>query len=225
MSIKEIIKNKVYENFAEGTGLSFKEIFFLLFITCCVGGYIFLIYKLFSRTAFYSKDLNITLAGMTVVVSAIMIAMQSNLLVSLGMVGALSIVRFRTAIKNPIDLLYLFWTISAGIICGVRLYWLAVTLCIIMTFLIYGLNKIPGFKSPAIIVIRTDREADISAIFHILKDNSQYVRENSLMMKNGENEVIYEINAPHPSHLLTILSEQKGVLSVNWLQHNGELRA
>lgn len=125
MSVKEVIKTSVYESLAGGTGLHFGEVCVILILSFAIGGYIFFVYKSFSKSAFYSKDLNVTLAGMSIVVAAIMIAMQSNLLVSLGMVGALSIVRFRTAVKNPIDLLYLFWSISAGIICGVGLYVLA----------------------------------------------------------------------------------------------------
>lgn len=114
MSIKDVIKNSVYESLGGGTNLSAKSILLLLVIAAFVGLYIFAVYKLSSKSAFYSKDLNITLAGMPIIVAAIMIAMQSNLLVSLGMVGALSIVRFRNAVKNPMDLLYLFWSYHCG---------------------------------------------------------------------------------------------------------------
>jgi len=118
MSFKDVIKNSVYESLGGGTNLSARSILLLIAIAALVGLYIFAVYKLSSKSAFYSKDLNVTMAGMPIIVAAIMIAMQSNLLVSLGMVGALSIVRFRNAVKNPIDLLYLFWSISAGIIVG-----------------------------------------------------------------------------------------------------------
>ena len=115
------MKNTLYENLGGGTGLSFADIALILLIACFIGLYIFMIYRLTSKTAFYSKDLNVTLVGMVIVVAAIMIAMQSNLIVSLGMIGALSIVRFRNAVKNPRDLLFLFWAVSAGIIYGVGL--------------------------------------------------------------------------------------------------------
>ncbi len=105
MSVKDVIKNSVYESLGGGTTMSAKTVILILLIACLMGVYIFLVYKLSSKTAFYSKDLNLTIAGMPVIVAAIMIAMQSNLLVSLGMVGALSIVRFRNALKNPLDLL------------------------------------------------------------------------------------------------------------------------
>ena len=125
MSVKDVIKNSVYESLGGGTTMTAQTVILILMVSCLAGVYLYFVYKLSAKTAFYSKDMNITIAGMPVIVAAIMIAMQSNLLVSLGMVGALSIVRFRSAVKNPLDLLYLFWAISAGIITGVGLYVLA----------------------------------------------------------------------------------------------------
>lgn len=122
MSVKDVIKNSVIEAIGGGNGLSAGAVILILALACLTGIYIFIVYKLSAKSAFYSKDLNITMAGLPVIVAAIMIAMQSNLLVSLGMIGALSIVRFRNAVKNPMDLLYLFWSISVGIIVGVGLY-------------------------------------------------------------------------------------------------------
>ena len=125
MSVKDVIKRSVYESLGGGTNLSALNVVLIIGIACLVGLYIFYVYKLTTKSAFYSKDLNVTMAGLPLIIAAIMIAMQSNLLVSLGMVGALSIVRFRNAVKNPLDLLYLFWSVSAGIIVGVGLYVLA----------------------------------------------------------------------------------------------------
>ena len=154
MSIKDVIKSSVYESLGGGTNLSARSILLLLAIAALVGIYIFMVYKLSSKSAFYSRDLNVTLAGMPIIVAAIMIAMQSNLLVSLGMVGALSIVRFRNAVKNPMGLLYLFWSISAGIIVGVGLYLLSFALCIVMTILLLALDMVPNAKAPDLLVLR-----------------------------------------------------------------------
>ena len=93
-----------------------------LIVTALLALYIFAIYRLVTRKVFYSKNFNISLAVMSLITAAIILAMQSNLVISLGMVGALSIVRFRTAIKDPMDLAFLFWSISVGIICGAGLY-------------------------------------------------------------------------------------------------------
>ena len=138
-----------------------------------------MVYKLSSKSAFYSRDLNVTLAGMPIIVAAIMIAMQSNLLVSLGMVGALSIVRFRNAVKNPMDLLYLFWSISAGIIAGVGLYLLSFVLCIVLTILLLVLDMVPNAKVPDLLVLRAVAvEIDYDELEKLLKENCKYHKEN-----------------------------------------------
>ena len=192
----------------------------ILFFSCLVGMYIYFIYKLFTKSAFYSKDFNITIAGV-----AIIIAMQSGLVVALGMVGALSIVRFRTAIKNPLDLLYLFWAISAGIICGVSLYALAAALCIIMTVLIFVLNRLPNSKAPTLAIIRIDKECQIDNVTSILKKNSKGMRENSAMAKNGEREIIYELISPDADKIVDQMDKIEGIVSVQILRHAGEMRS
>lgn len=225
MSIKDVIKNSVYESLGGGTNLSAKTILLLLVIATLVGLYIFAVYKLSCKSAFYSKDLNVTLAGMPVIVAAIMIAMQSNLLVSLGMVGALSIVRFRNAVKNPMDLLYLFWSISAGIIVGVGLYLLSFALCIVMTVLLLVLDMVPNAKAPDLLVLRAvATEADYEQIEKILKDNCKYHKEKSRCIKNGESELIIEIRTAEKEELLEAFSAVKYLTQINCISHDGECR-
>ena len=225
MSVKDVIKKGVLENFGSGSGMDFSQICLILLISCLVGIYIYVVYKHFFKAAFYSKDLNVTLAGMTVIVAAIMVAMQSNLLVSLGMVGALSIVRFRTAIKNPMDLLYLFWSISAGIICGVGLHVLAIVLCAMMTLIIWIMNMIPGTKAPYVLVVKTKADADTSDVETIINKHSKYSKLCTSSIKNNQSECIYEIKTLDKTTLVKEISKLDGVLSVSLLEHDGELRA
>ena len=225
MSIKDVIKNSVYESLGSGTSLSAKNILLLLVIAALVGIYIFMVYKLASKSAFYSKDLNVTLAGMPIIVAAIMIAMQSNLLVSLGMVGALSIVRFRNAVKNPMDLLYLFWSVSAGIIVGVGLYLLSFVLCIVMTVLLLALDLVPGAKAPDLLVLRALAvEIDYEDLEKLLKGKCKYHKEKSRCIKNGETELIIEIRTAKKEELLDALSRIKCLTQINCISHDGESR-
>lgn len=224
MSVKDVIKSSVYENLAGGTGMHFAEVCLILVVAFLIGGYIFFVYKGFSKSAFYSKDLNVTLAGMSIVVAAIMIAMQSNLLVSLGMVGALSIVRFRTAVKNPMDLLYLFWTISAGIICGVGLYVLAAFLCIIMTIALWLWGGVPVSKAPSLLIVKTDMDIDFCDLEKAIKTKCLYHHQTTVITKNGETEIIYEIKTKDAGTLIRILQDLKSVKEVNYLEHDGEVR-
>ena len=165
------------------------------------------------------------MAGMPIIVAAIMSAMQSNLLVSLGMVGALSIVRFRNAVKNPIDLLYLFWSISAGIIVGVGLYLLAFVLCIVMTVLLLVLDMVPNAKAPDLLVLRAlAAEVDYEEVEEILKQNCKYHKEKSRSIKNGESELIIEIRTAKKEALLEALSKVKCMTQINCISHDGECR-
>ena len=222
MSVTDVIKSSVYESLTGGMELG--EICLTLVTVCLIGSYVFFVYKGFSKSAFYSKDLNITLAGMSIIVAAIMIAMQSNLLVSLGMVGALSIVRFRTAVKNPMDLLYLFWSISAGIICGVGLYVLAIILCIIMTIAIWLLGKVPVSKAPSLLIVRSDKDVDYHELEKVIKANCPYYHQTTILTKNGETEIIYEIKVKDAGMLINTLQEIERINSVNYLEHDGEVR-
>lgn len=225
MSIKDVIKNSVYESLGGGTNLSVKSILLLLVIAALVGIYIFMVYKLSSKSAFYSKDLNVTLAGMPIIVAAIMIAMQSNLLVSLGMVGALSIVRFRNAVKNPLDLLYLFWSVSAGIIVGVGLYMLSFVLCIVMTILLLALDLVPNAKAPNLLVLRAvAAEIEYDEVEALLKKNCRYHKEKSRSIKNGEAELIIEIRTAKKEELLEGISKIRCMTQINYISHDGECR-
>ena len=225
MSTNDIVKNSIYESLINGMGFSFWNACIVLAVSCLIAICIFMLYKNMSKSTFYSKDLNITLSGVVVVTAVIMIAMQSSLVVSLGMVGALSIVRFRTAIKNPLDLLYLFWAISSGIICGVRLYTLGVILCIIMTLLIFLLGKIPNSKASELVILRISLEKDLDSITAIVKKHCKYTKESSIIVKNGEQEIIYEVRSNKRAELVNALNGESGVISASWLEHHGEMRA
>ena len=225
MTFKDIIKSSVYKQFSGGTELSSRTIVLMFEVAAVIEIYIFMVYKNQSKSAFYSKDLNVTIAGLPIIVCAIMIAMQSNLIVSLGMVGALSIVRFRNAVKNPLDLLYFFWSISAGIICGVGLMALAVFLCAAMTAMILVLQLIPNARASSVIVLRTSQnDVDWIAVSEVLKKYGKNVKEKSRSLQSGHTEVIYELVTVDEEKLIKELEQYKKINQINMLSHDGEYR-
>lgn len=225
MSTKDVIKNNILESLAGGTYLDAKTILGILFFAALIGVYVYLVYRFSAKKAFYSKDLNITMAGMPIIVAAIMIAMQANLLVSLGMVGALSIVRFRTAVKNPFDLLFLFWTISAGIICGVNLKALALVLCAVMTILILVLQTVPQMSAPSVLLIRGDmKKAEWEDIKACVQENTKTAKLQTEGFKSGQMELIYEVRVKADSGLISELQKFEHLQGVNLLTHDGEFR-
>lgn len=218
------IKDAIYNSFVGASGFLFNDVLLIIGISCLMGIYVYLIYRNFSKPEFYSKDLNITMAGMVIVTSAIMVAMQSNLIVSLGMVGALSIVRFRTAIKSPVDLLYLFWAISEGIICGVGLYMLGAVLSIIMTILLFVLNRIPSSKTNQLLIVKISNLSVQNSINELAKKNSKYCKVVSTIVKNSECELIYEIEVSNINELSNKLSSLDNVKTFSIVDNNGDRR-
>lgn len=225
MTTTDIIKREVYERLAGGSGWSAAEVIIILLAACLVAGYIFAVYKLTSKEAFYSRDLNVTMAIMVIIVAAIMVAMQSSLIVSLGMVGALSIVRFRTAVKNPLDLLYLFWAVSGGIMCGVGLHVLAFILCAVVTVMLLILQAVPISKANALLILRSSQDdLNWKEIKELLGKYCKYYKEKSCSIQNGETEMIYEIKTSMQEELMDDFKKIKELHAVNFLSHDGEYR-
>lgn len=115
MNFQDVFKNSFLEGFT-GLDISTSKILATMLVTSILALYIFVMYRLVTRKTFYSKTFNVAIAVISVITAGIILAMQSSLVISLGMVGALSIIRFRTAVKDPLDLIFLFWSISIGII-------------------------------------------------------------------------------------------------------------
>ena len=225
MSTKDVIKSSILESLTGGTYLDVSTIVGILAFSALIGFYVYMVYRLSAKSAFYSKDLNITMAGMPIMIAGIMIAMQSNLLVSFGMVGALSIVRFRTAVKNPLDLLYLFWAVSAGIICGVNLKVLALLISALMTVVILLLQLAPVMQAPLVLVLRGDaKEVDWNAVKECVAKETKTAKQKTESFRSGQKEVIYEVRIKNDSKLMEELEKYNGLQGINLLAHDGEFR-
>jgi uncharacterized membrane protein YhiD involved in acid resistance len=111
------------------------------------------VYYFKSRKYFFSKEFAVSLVALSVITVSVILTIQASVVVSLGMVGALSIVRFRTAIKNPLDLVFLFWSIATGIICGAGLYFIALPLTLILGVAILLSDEVPGVARNQILVL------------------------------------------------------------------------
>ena len=135
MSVKDVIKKSVLESGAF-TQYDIPGIIEALAAALLLGALIYLVYRKFYAGVVFSRTFAVTLVGMTVLTCMVTLAISTNVVISLGMVGALSIVRFRTAIKDPMDLLYLFWAITTGITAGAGMYVLALLAAVIMILMI-----------------------------------------------------------------------------------------
>ncbi len=139
MNVKDYFKNSVWDTFTANNGITVDFLIkagIAMVMSILLGLLIYAVYKHFYAGVVFSKSFGVTLVGMTVLTCALTLAISSNVVISLGMVGALSIVRYRTAIKDPMDLLYIFWSISVGIIIAANLYVLALFIMVFMVLLV-----------------------------------------------------------------------------------------
>ncbi|MDN6541983.1 MAG: DUF4956 domain-containing protein [Staphylococcus equorum] len=170
----------------KSAGMSYKRMLFALLFSTLLSVYIFIVYRMVSKESFYSKSFNITLSIITVLTTAIVVAMQANLVVSLGMVGALSIVRFRTALKDPMDLSFVFWAITSGIVVGTEIYGLALLTAIIVTIAVFTLDQFDLKEAPRLLVINGENKEYESELNDLLQTyNIQYTVKSRNINKDN----------------------------------------
>ena len=222
MSFKDIFKRSFLEGFSSAE-ITTPTIVVALGIACVLALYIFFVYRIVTRKTFYSKNFNITLAVITVITAALILTMQSSVVLSLGMVGALSIVRFRTAVKDPMDLAFLFWSISVGIICGAGLAQVAVILSVVITAGILVLDQMPVAKAPMILVVNADDLDAEDAILAAVKRYVKHVQVKSRNMTDASLDLVMELRTGEGSALVRDVKKVPGVTAVSLLAHDGEV--
>lgn len=221
-SIRDIIKKSFLEGYS-ANDINIKTVVIALLITAVIAFYIFMLYRVMCRKTFYSKTFNMSLVGVALITTAIIITIQSSIVVSLGMVGALSIVRFRTAVKEPMDLMFLFWSISTGIMCGAGLAEFAVALALVLTVVVVVLNLMPVAKVPLILIVNSgniDGEADI---LNVVKENAAHYQVKSRNMTSDSLDMTIEVRSKTGSELVKNVMKVDGVKGVSLLSHDGEV--
>ena len=220
INFSDIFKNNFLDNFTNSISLS------SVIITMCVAllfsFIIYFVYKFTCDNVIYSKKFNVTMALMTMVTAAVIMSMQANVVVSLGMVGALSIVRFRTAIKEPKDLLFLFWSITNGIIIGAGIYSIAFVLAIILTIALLVFERLPGNKIPYLLVATLENLDAEEKITKVLEENKIKYRVKSKNVSRNSTDVIYELSNNKIEELIKDISKHKGIKSLNLITQDGE---
>ena len=222
MGFKDVFKKSFLEGFTS-MDITTGKIAATLIVTALLALYIFAIYRLVTRKVFYSKNFNISLAVMSLITSAIILAMQSNLVISLGMVGALSIVRFRTAVKDPMDLAFLFWSISIGIICGAGLYEIALVTSVGVTVFILVLDMLPVGKAPMMLVVNSSEMNGEKAVLDVVGKYARYYKVKSRNLSKGRLDLVIELKVKEESALVSEVATLDGMLSASMISHDGEV--
>ena len=221
MGIQDIIKKSFLSQF--NSDLSTTSVLVALVIAAAMGIYIFCVYRTVCRKAFYSKSFAISLPLIAMITASSIFAIQSNAVISLGMVGALSIVRFRTAVKDPMDLAFLFWTISVGIICGAGLHEVAVMGSLLISIVMLGLHFIPH-AAPALLLLVNGTDPKVQEeLEKAVKENTQTCKVKSRNVSKHRLDIIFEVKVKNEAALLDSVLALDSIVKANLLTHDGEV--
>lgn len=223
MKYIDVIKNSIMENFT-GT-ISTTQILLALVVSFLIGIFIVMIYKKTYTGVIYSKSFSLCLILLAMITSIIICTINSNLSLSLGMVGALSIVRFRTAIKEPVDTVFMFWAIAMGIMAGAGLYIIAIIASLVVG-LLYFISYTMGFKTNKqyLLVIKYDAQYDKEINNQIKKLKKAKLKSKSL--SSGIVEVTYEIVASEDeNNILMNIQSSCPVINVSVISYQNDFGA
>ena len=157
------------------------------------------------------------------ITAGIILAVQSSIVISLGMVGALSIVRFRTAIKEPMDLCFLFWSIAVGICCGAHMTEVALVLSAILTLLVIFLDRLPVGRAPMILVANLEKSQGEPLFTQKVGEYCKYFKVKSRNIAGGHCNLVLEVRASKEYEMMQELEKMEAVESVSLISHDGEV--
>ena len=220
MTFQDIFKSSFLENV---TSVSLLDMALALALAFGIGLFIFLVYKRTFSGVMYSSGFGVTLVALTMITTMVILAVTSNVVLSLGMVGALSIVRFRTAIKEPLDIAFLFWSIAVGIVLAAGMIPLAVIGSVVIgVILLVFVNK-KSFENPYILVLQcADKAAELQATV-FLENNTKRCVVKSKTVQQGQIELNLEVQLQNDStDFVNHLCALSGVRSAALVSYNGD---
>lgn len=224
MSVNDVIKKSVLESDMYNQAISLSTLLTIavdLAVALLMGIIIYNVYKKFFRGVIFSKSYAVTLVGMTVLTCMVTLAISTNIVISLGMVGALSIVRYRTAIKEPLDLLYMFWAITTGITVGASMYILAVAGAVIVIIMLAIFGRESQSRNVYIMIIHYTGDETGDNIIRQLGKLKYSVKSKTLRKEVCELSIQVTCKTDNMTFMEKIRNLEK-VDDVTLVQYNGE---
>lgn len=220
MTFNDIFKSSFLEKVS---GVSVTDMIIAMAIAFALGLFIYIVYKKTFRGVMYSSSFGVSLMAMTLITTLIILAVTSNVILSLGMVGALSIVRFRAAVKEPLDIAFLFWAISAGIVTGAGLIPLAVIGSVFIGIILVIFVNAKTIDTPYIAVISCNNDASEKSAMELLKTHTKKQLVKSKTVTSSGIELMVEVKLTGEStEVCNALSALDGVSKVALVSYNGE---
>lgn len=207
-------------SFASMSISSVQVILILAFVTI-MSAYLFFVYRVVSRRALYNKSFNISIALMPYFISTIILCLQSSVVITLGTIGALAIIRFRTAVKDPVDMIYLLWGVHLGIMAGCQLYEVAIFTSLFATVLLLILENIKVGRSSYTLVVNcgSQLEAQLTAA---VKPFARRMRIKSRNFTSSGVDYVLDLNVRDPQALSEAISNVEGVSRFSLIEYDSE---
>lgn len=206
-------------NLSAGSNLNFTDVFIALFVTFICALIVLWTYKNTYQGVLYQHSFGVTLVLAALVTTSVIMVISGNLILSLGMVGALSIVRFRAAIKDPLDIVFMFWAISIGIANGVAYWKVSFISTILLMIIMLLMKKTPTLSTPFLLVVKSKDNSD-GAVIEIIEQHVKKVKLKNKTLKNGRAEIIYEVIGINENKLLSALDSSDSVDDVTLVSYS-----
>ena len=221
MTFNDIFKSSFLE---KASSFSILDMVIALALAFIIGLFIFLVYKKTFKGVMYSENFGVSLIAMTLITTLIILAVTSNVVLSLGMVGALSIVRFRSAIKEPLDIAFVFWSISVGIVLGAGLIPLAIFGSVFIGIILLVFINKKSSDNPYILIVNcSDDNSENLAMNHINKSVKKHVIKSKTVSASNGIEITVEIRLKEMStKFVNEINNLEGVNNVVLVSYNGD---
>ena len=223
MSVKAMIKRSILESDMYNQSISLSTLLTIMvdmLLALVIGLLIYEIYKRYYCGVVYSRTFALTLIGMTVLTCMVTLAISTNIVISLGMVGALSIVRYRTAVKEPLDIMYLFWAITMGITIGASMYLLGAVGMFFMLLIVMIMHGRQNKAKAYVMIFHGDDEAEKKAL-EILKGIPHSVK--SKIKRDNDSEISITLDLLEKDlDIAGKIKEVEGISDVTLISYNGE---
>lgn len=220
VSFNDMIRSRFLENFQ---GIDLTQMIIALLLSLVLGLLIFFVYKKCYKGVLYSPSFGISLVALTMITTLIILAVSTNVILSLGMVGALSIVRFRAAIKDPMDLVYLFWAIAVGIVLAADALHLAIIASIIIAVVLIVLSSIGKADDPYMLVLSFANEDAERQATRFVSKRVKKMRVKSKTITAGAIELNFEVRLNgSDTSFIGELAQIEGVRNVALVSYGGE---
>ena len=191
----------------------------VLLVVLVLSIYEFIIYRFVSHRSFYNKSFNISLAVIPFFIATIILCLQANIVITLGTIGALAIIRYRTALKDPVDMVYILWAIHTGIICGCQLYEVSILTSIIVTVILFILENFSFGKNPYILIIHS-KDYHEENIEKILKKNTKRYNIKSKNYTSDGIDYAIEFSSKDTKELTSSLKSSRDVSKFSLIKYD-----